>query len=58
LSSVSVFIEQNYCIISAFEEDSGDFVTKVNELIKEGWSLNGGLSSSNSKIFQALYKVN
>tara|TARA_X000000950_G_scaffold64776_1_gene79457 strand:- start:4756 stop:4932 length:177 start_codon:yes stop_codon:yes gene_type:complete len=57
LSSVKVFIEQNYCIISAFEEDSGDFVLKVNELLKEGWSLSGGLSSSNSKIFQALYKV-
>ena len=58
MKSVSVFIKQNYCVISAFEEDSNDFVNKVNELLQEGWILSGGISSSNSKVFQALNKVN
>ena len=57
MSSVNVFLEKSYAIISSFEEDSSDFVAKVNELLEEGWTLSGGLSSSNSKIFQALVKV-
>ena len=57
MSSVSVIIDSHYCIISSFEEDTSDFVTKVNELLQEGWELNGGLSSSNSKIFQALTRL-
>ena len=56
MSSVNVIINNNYCIISSFEEDADDFVVKVNELLQEGWELNGGLSSSSSKIFQALKK--
>ena len=56
MSSVNVIINSNYCIISSFEEDVDDFVVKVNELLQEGWELNGGLSSSSSKIFQALKK--
>tara|TARA_X000000368_G_C22822930_1_gene619833 strand:+ start:377 stop:553 length:177 start_codon:yes stop_codon:yes gene_type:complete len=56
MSSVNVIINNNYCIISSFEEDADDFVVKVNELLQEGWELNGGLSSSSSKIFQALMK--
>ncbi len=57
MSSVNVFIEKNYAIISSFEEDSGDFVIKVNEMLHDGWNVCGGVSSSNSKIFQALIKV-
>lgn len=57
MSSVNVFIEKNYAIISSFEEDSGDFVVKVNELLHDGWIACGGVSSSNSKIFQALIRV-
>ena len=57
MSSVNVIIDSHYCIISSFEEDASDFVVKVNELLQEGWKLNGGLSSSNSKIFQALTKL-
>ena len=57
MSSVNVFMEKSYRIISSFEEDSSDFVAKVNELLQEGWILSGGLSSSNSKIFQALIKM-
>ena len=57
MNSVNVFMEKSYAIISSFEEDTSDFVAKVNELLQEGWILSGGLSSSNSKIFQALIKV-
>ena len=57
MSSVNVIINNNYCIISSFEEDADDFVVKVNELLQEGWELNGGLSSSSNKIFQALKKL-
>ena len=56
MSSVNVFIKERYCIISSFEEDANDFIVKVNELLQEGWNLCGGLSSSNSKIFQAMEK--
>ena len=57
MSSVNVFIEKNYAIISSFEEDSADFVIKVSELLHDGWIVCGGISSSNSKIFQALIRV-
>ena len=56
MSSVNVYIEKNYALISSFEEDSSDFVVKVNELLHDGWVVCGGISSSNSKIFQALTK--
>tara|TARA_B100000427_G_C15478626_1_gene581872 strand:+ start:1174 stop:1353 length:180 start_codon:yes stop_codon:yes gene_type:complete len=56
MSSVTIFIEDRYCIISSFEEDAYHFVKKVSEQLKEGWALNGGLASSNSKIFQAMIK--
>ena len=56
MSSVKVFIEDSYCIISSFEEDAYEFVKKVSEQLKKGWTLHGGLSSSNSKIFQAMIK--
>ena len=44
-------------VISSFEEDTSDFVLKVNELMQQGWKISGGISSSNNKIFQALVKV-
>ena len=56
MSSVKIFIEGRYCIISSFEEDTNEFVKKVSEQLREGWVLHGGLSSSNSKIFQAMIK--
>ena len=56
MSSVKVLIEGSYCIISSFEEDANEFVKKVSEQLNKGWMLHGGLSSSNSKIFQALIK--
>ena len=57
MSSVDIFIEEDYAVISSFEEDASDFVLKVNELMKQGWLISGGISSSNNKIFQALVKV-
>ena len=56
MSSVDIFIEKNYAVISSFEEDARDFVQKVDELIQQGWIISGGISSSNNKIFQALVK--
>ena len=57
MSSVDVFIEKNYAVISSFEEDAGEFVLKVDELMQQGWTISGGISSSNSKIFQALVRT-
>ena len=57
MSSVDVFIDKDYAVISSFEEDASDFVLKVNELMQQGWRISGGISSSNNKIFQALVKV-
>ncbi len=57
MSSVDIFIEKEYAVISSFEEDTSDFVKKVNELMQQGWIISGGISSSNNKIFQALVKA-
>ena len=57
MSSVDIFIEKNYAVISSFEEDASDFVLKVNELMQQGWIISGGISSSNNKIFQAMVKA-
>ena len=57
MNSVDIFIEKDYAIISSFEEDASEFVSKVNELMQQGWIISGGVSSSNNKIFQALIKV-
>ena len=57
MSSVDIFIKEDYAVISSFEEDASDFVLKVNELMQQGWLISGGISSSNNKIFQALIKV-
>ena len=56
MSSVDIFIEKDYAVISSFEEDASDFVIKVSELMQQGWIISGGISSSNNKIFQALVK--
>ena len=36
MSSVKIFIEDRYCIISSFEEDANEFVKKVSEQLNEG----------------------
>ena len=48
MSSVDIFIEKEYAVISSFEEDASDFVSKVNELMQRGWIISGGISSSNN----------
>ncbi|MBA64180.1 MAG: hypothetical protein CMG55_00105 [Candidatus Marinimicrobia bacterium] len=56
MSGVKIKMEERYCIVSSYSEDIQTFVFKVNQLLKEGWTLSGGLSSSSSKIFQAMEK--
>lgn len=56
MSSVKIIVKTNYCIISSFVEDASELAEKVDELLKDGWVLSGGIASSNSKIFQALAK--
>ena len=56
MANVEVILEQNFCVVSSYDEDIHHFTKKVQELIKDGWKVNGGISSSNSKIFQALIK--
>ena len=56
MSGVKIKMEEKYCIVSSYSEDIQTFVFKVNQLLKEGWTLSGGLSSSSSKIFQAMEK--
>ena len=57
MNSVSVFKEEGYCLVSSFQEDATHLVKKVNDLLKDGWRLKGGIASSNSKIFQSLVKA-
>ena len=57
MQGVKVTEKNDYCIVSAFEEDAEHLTFKVQELIDEGWTLSGGISSSNSKLFQALKKL-
>ena len=56
MANVEVILEENFCVVSSYDEDIHHFTKKVQELIKSGWKVNGGISSSNSKIFQALIK--
>ena len=57
MSKVNVSKTSNYCVVSAFTEDMDELVKLVGELMLKGWSLSGGVSSSNSKVYQALKKV-
>ena len=57
MSSVDIFIDKDYALVSSFEEDANDFVLKVNELMQQGWIISGGISSSSNKLFQALVKA-
>ena len=53
-----VIKHKNYCIVSAFNEDKIDLVEAVGFLLSEGWKLAGGVASSSSVIYQALYHIN
>tara|TARA_B100000029_G_scaffold204020_1_gene202016 strand:- start:1226 stop:1405 length:180 start_codon:yes stop_codon:yes gene_type:complete len=58
MSKVSIQKNNNYCIVSAYGEDIKEMISAISNLIEEGWALAGGVASSNSKIFQALYLSN
>ena len=47
---------QNFCIISAFDEDTSEFISEIQKLKSEGWILEGGVSASNNKLFQSMSK--
>ena len=57
MANVEVIIEENYCVVSSYDEDIVYFAKKVHELMSAGWNVNGGITSSNSKIYQVLVKL-
>ena len=57
MANVEIIIEENYCVVCSYDEDVAHFAEKVNELISQGWQVNGGITSSNSKIYQVLVKL-
>ena len=54
MSSVTITKSDKFCIISAYSEDHPDLVQKIESMLKKGWTLSGGLSASNSRLYQAL----
>ena len=56
MSSVTVTQSDTFCIISAYSEDHVELVQKIEIMLKEGWPLSGGLTASNSRLYQALSK--
>jgi|TARA_B110000438_G_C15515388_1_gene521764 hypothetical protein len=57
MRSVTIYKEENYCIVSSYTEDAKDLAGKVEGLLNEGWILSGGLTASSSMLFQALTKI-
>jgi len=57
MPSVTIYQEENYCIVSSYTEDAKDLAGKVQELLNKGWNLSGGLTASSSMLFQALTKI-
>ena len=57
MANVEVIIEENYCVVSSYDEDIVYFAKKVHELMSGGWQVNGGITSSNSKIYQVLVRL-
>lgn len=56
MSQVNVNKNDTYCIVSAFAYDIDDFVQAIQDLIDDGWKANGGISASNSMLYQSLTK--
>ena len=56
MSSVNIYKSKTYCLVSAFSADANELATTVEDLLAKGWTLAGGISASNSMLFQALYK--
>jgi hypothetical protein len=56
MHNVKIQMGENYCIVSSFTDDITELVNSIQTLLDEGWSLMGGLTASNSMLFQALNK--
>ena len=56
MSKVTVTQSEKFCIISAYTEDHPDLVEKIESMLQEGWILSGGLTASNSRLYQALVR--
>ena len=56
MSKVTVTQSEKFCIISAYSEDHSDLVEKIESMLEEGWILSGGLTASNSRLYQALIR--
>ena len=57
MRSVTIYKEENYCIVSSYTEDAKDLASKVEDFLNKGWRLSGGLTASSSMLFQALTKI-
>ena len=53
---VKIYKKDTYCIVSAFADDIIEFTESIQNLIDDGWRVNGGLSASNSMLYQSLMK--
>ena len=56
MSQVNINKNNTYCIVSAFAYDIDDFVQAIQGLIDDGWEASGGISASNSMLYQSLTK--
>ena len=56
MSQVNINKSNTYCIVSAFAYDIDDFVLAIQDLIDDGWKASGGISASNSMLYQSLTK--
>jgi len=56
MASVQIIMKENYCILSAFDEDAHDLAEKVQNLLGQGWLISGGIASLNSKLYQTMVK--
>ena len=57
MRSVTIYKEENYCIVSSYTEDAKDLAGKVEDFLNKGWRLSGALAASSSMLFQALTKI-
>ncbi len=56
MSTVNIALTDRFCILSAYNQDHKDLAEKIDHMLKKGWVLSGGLTASNSKLYQALVK--
>jgi len=56
MSTVDIALTERFCILSAYNQDYKDLAEKIDDMLKRGWILSGGLTASNSRLYQALIK--